>query len=100
MIPQFDIIKRIPNVFNLCSIEYPGVEADDLSPAYSEKAKKMGIAMGVPWFKTKKDFLKHGGVFFSSNFALYGDISNRVMNILAGMAVNIEIYSVDEPFLD
>lgn len=68
--------------------------------ARSKEAKQLGIQMGVPWFKTKKNFLKHGGVFFSSNFALYGDISNRVMNILAGMANNIEIYSVDEAFLD
>tara|TARA_B100000287_G_scaffold99742_1_gene91818 strand:+ start:1810 stop:3078 length:1269 start_codon:yes stop_codon:yes gene_type:complete len=68
--------------------------------ARSKEAKAMGIKMGVPWFKVKKAYLAQGGKVFSSNFALYGDISKRVMNILEGMVKRIEIYSVDEAFLD
>ena len=56
--------------------------------------------MGAPWFKVKEDFLKSGGQVFSSNFALYGDISSRVMNVLSQMSKKIEIYSIDEAFLD
>ena len=50
--------------------------------ARSAEAKKMGIGMGVPWFKVKDLFLSHGGRVFSSNFTFYGDMSARVMNIL------------------
>ncbi len=68
--------------------------------ARSKEAKKMGIAMGVPWFKVKESFLKQNGQVFSSNFTLYGDISARVMNILEGFVPRVEIYSIDEAFLD
>ena len=47
--------------------------------ARSTEAKKMGIGMGVPWFKVKKDFLAVGGQVFSSNFTFYGDMSARVL---------------------
>jgi DNA polymerase V len=60
----------------------------------------MGIKMGVPWFQVKKAYLAQGGKVFSSNFALYGDLSKRVMNILDGMVKKIEVYSIDEAFLD
>jgi DNA polymerase V len=56
--------------------------------------------MGIPWFKVKKSYLAQGGKVFSSNFALYGDLSKRVMNILEGMVKKIEVYSIDEAFLD
>ena len=46
--------------------------------ARSTEAKKMGIAMGVPWFKVRESFLKQNGKVFSSNFTFYGDISARV----------------------
>ena len=68
--------------------------------ARSKEAKAMGIKMGVPWFQIKKAYLAKGGQVFSSNFALYGDLSNRVMHVLEGMVNNIEIYSIDEAFLD
>tara|TARA_B100000945_G_scaffold282363_1_gene250697 strand:- start:171 stop:1433 length:1263 start_codon:yes stop_codon:yes gene_type:complete len=68
--------------------------------AFSKEAKKMGISMGVPWFKVKNSFLKQKGQVFSSNFAFYGDMSARVMNILEGFVPKIEIYSIDEAFLE
>ena len=68
--------------------------------ARSKEAKAMGIKMGVPWFQVKKKYLAQGGKVFSSNFPLYGDLSKRVMNILDGMVKKIEIYSIDEAFLD
>jgi DNA polymerase V len=68
--------------------------------ARSKEAKAMGIKMGVPWFQVKKAYLAQGGKVFSSNFALYGDLSKRIMNILDGMVKKIEVYSIDEAFLD
>ena len=68
--------------------------------ARSREAKAMGIKMGVPWFQIKKAYLANDGQVFSSNFALYGDLSKRVMHVLEGMVNNIEIYSIDEAFLD
>ena len=68
--------------------------------ARSKEAKAMGIKMGIPWFKVKKSYLSQGGKVFSSNFALYGDLSKRVMSILEGMVKSIEVYSIDEAFLD
>ena len=68
--------------------------------ARSTEAKKMGIAMGVPWFKVRELFLKQNGQVFSSNFTFYGDMSARVMNILEGFVPRVEIYSIDEAFLD
>jgi DNA polymerase V len=67
--------------------------------ARSAEAKKMGIGMGVPWFKVKDSFLSYGGKVFSSNFTFYGDMSARVMNILEGFVPEIEVYSIDEAFL-
>ena len=67
--------------------------------ARSAEAKKMGIGMGVPWFKVKDSFLSQGGEVFSSNFTFYGDISARVMNILEGFVPKVEVYSIDEAFL-
>ncbi len=68
--------------------------------ARSTEAKKMGIGMGVPWFKVRESFLKENGQVFSSNFTFYGDMSARVMNILEGFVPRVEIYSIDEAFLD
>jgi len=68
--------------------------------AFSQEAKRMGISMGVPWFKVKKSFLRQKGQVFSSNFAFYGDMSIRVMNILEGFVPKTEVYSIDEAFLD
>lgn len=67
--------------------------------ARSNEAKAAGIPMGAPAFKLKESFAKHNIAVFSSNYALYGDMSNRVMSILADYAPEIEIYSIDEAFL-
>tara|TARA_Y100001949_G_scaffold26870_1_gene19964 strand:- start:738 stop:1997 length:1260 start_codon:yes stop_codon:yes gene_type:complete len=68
--------------------------------ARSIEAKKMGIKMGVPWFKVKDRYIRKGGIVFSSNFAFYGDMSRRVMNILDSISPKTEVYSIDEAFLD
>ncbi len=68
--------------------------------ARSEESKLLGIKMGVPVFKIK-DIIKSNNVLvYSSNYSLYGDMSNRVMNSLKEFAPEIEIYSIDEAFLD
>ncbi len=67
--------------------------------ARSNEAKALGVPMGAPAFKYNKLFEAHGVAVFSSNYALYGDMSNRVMTILSEMSPEIEIYSIDEAFL-
>ena len=66
----------------------------------SEEAKALGITMGVPFFRVRALLKEQGGLSFSSNYALYGDMSRRVMSILSEYASGIEIYSIDEAFLD
>lgn len=66
----------------------------------SKEAKLLGIKRGSPYFKIEKILNKHGGKAFSSNYTLYGDMSARVMKTLASMVPGIEIYSIDEAFLD
>ena len=66
----------------------------------SAEAKKLGIKMGDPYFKAKKIIDKNKVKVFSSNYSLYGDISQRVMETLAHFATDIEIYSIDEAFLN
>ena len=66
----------------------------------SVEAKKIGIKMGEPYFKVK-DLAKRNNVqIFSSNYSLYGDLSRRVMKILKEFSDKVEIYSIDEAFLD
>ena len=68
--------------------------------ARSNEAKAVGIPMGVPLFQIK-DIVKEKNVkVFSSNYALYGDLSNRVMRILSQFSPNLEIYSIDEAFMN
>ena len=64
----------------------------------SNEAKKLGIPMGAPAFEYEKKFQESGIKVFSSNYALYGDMSNRVC-ILQNYTPDIEIYSIDECFL-
>ncbi|HEX8659595.1 MAG TPA: Y-family DNA polymerase [Hymenobacter sp.] len=66
----------------------------------SAEAKALGIGMGEPLFKVKHLVEQHGVVALSSNYALYGDLSHRVMSYLASQAPQMEVYSVDEAFLD
>ena len=68
--------------------------------ARSNEAKSLGIKMGAPAFKMKSLFDLHKVHVFSSNFALYGDLSKRVMQILNEGSPAIEVYSIDEAFLD
>jgi len=68
--------------------------------ARSAEVKALGIPMGVPWFQIQAEARRHGIVAFSSNYALYADMSNRVVEVLSGFSPNIEVYSIDESFLD
>ena len=68
--------------------------------ARSAEAKKLGIKMGDPYFKSKDYFRQQGVVCFSSNYELYADMSNRVMTTLEEMCPRVEIYSIDEAFCD
>ena len=67
--------------------------------ARSNEAKALGVAMEAPFFQLAPP-LRRQLVVFSSNYALYGDLSRRVMQVLAGFAPRIEVYSIDECFLD
>ena len=67
--------------------------------ARSNEAKALGIPMGAPAFEYKKLFDEKNVYVYSSNYALYGDMSARVMNILSTYTPEIEIYSIDEAFL-
>ncbi len=66
----------------------------------SNEAKALGIQMGEPYFKEKEIIVKNNVQVFSSNYSLYGDISRRVMRTLKRFNSDIEIYSIDEAFLD
>ena len=68
--------------------------------ARSNEAKTLGIKMGEPVFKIKNIIDQNKVYVFSTNFALYGDMSSRVMSLLNDMAPSLEIYSIDEAFLD
>jgi len=68
--------------------------------ARSNEAKTLGIPMGAPAFQWEHLFRKSGVAVFSSNFALYGDLSARIMSTLKDMAPRVEVYSIDEAFLD
>lgn len=66
----------------------------------SYEAKSLGIPMGAPEFKIRHQLKQEKVQVFSSNYPLYGDLSNRVMKILEGFTPNVEVYSIDEAFLD
>jgi DNA polymerase V len=68
--------------------------------ARSDEAKAMGIKMGVPAFEIKNLIERQKVYAFSSNYTLYGDISNRVVQTLSQFTDEIEIYSIDEAFLN
>jgi DNA polymerase V len=73
---------------------------DGCAISRSQEAKDLGIKMGAPWFEIRHLAQSHGLVARSSNYALYGIMSNRVMSILRDMAPGQEVYSIDESFLD
>jgi DNA polymerase V len=68
--------------------------------ARSNEAKTLGIKMGHPAFKLKNLIEEYNINVFSTNFALYGDLSKRVMNVMSTEVEKMEIYSIDEAFLD
>lgn len=68
--------------------------------ARSNEVKKLGIGMGLPAYQIQEAVDKYNISVFSSNYTLYGDMSNRVMMLLSEMAPEIEIYSIDEAFLN
>jgi DNA polymerase V len=68
--------------------------------ARSNEAKKLGIPMGAPAFKWRYAFNQHNITTFSANFEIYGDISKRITALLSTVTPRIEVYSVDESFLD
>lgn len=67
--------------------------------ARSNEAKALGIPMGAPAFQYYSFFKQKGVKVFSSNYPLYGDMSSRIMSILEQYTPNLEIYSIDEAFL-
>ncbi len=72
---------------------------DGCAVARSNEVKSLGVKMGMPWFKMKDLARQHGIQAYSSNYALYGDMSNRVTSILRDYSPDLEVYSIDESFL-
>ena len=72
---------------------------DGCAVARSNEVKALGVKMGTPWFQMKDLARQHGIIALSSNYALYADMSNRMMSVLAQYSPDQEIYSIDECFL-
>ena len=66
----------------------------------SDEAKALGFAMGEPYHLARPRLTQHDVQVFSSNYGLYGDMSRRVVQVLSGFAADVEVYSIDEAFLD
>jgi DNA polymerase V len=73
---------------------------DGCAISRSNEAKKLGIGMGEPFFQMRATVAKHNVAVLSSNFALYGDMSARVMNIIYNSMPEVEVYSIDEAFVN
>lgn len=72
---------------------------DGCAVARSAEVKALGVKIGAPWFKMQDLARQHGILAYSSNYTLYGDMSNRVATILREYSPDIEVYSIDESFL-
>ncbi|WP_353176531.1 Y-family DNA polymerase [Delftia acidovorans] len=72
---------------------------DGCAIARSNEARAIGVSMGQPWFEFRHLQHTHGLVALSANFALYGDMSDRMMSLAAGLGPTQEIYSIDESFI-
>ena len=106
--PQFALVD-VNNFYVSCERVFkPSLEGipmvvlsnnDGCAVARSNEVKSLGVKMGAPWFKMKDLTRKHGILAFSSNYALYGDMSTRVTRILRDFAPELEVYSIDESFL-
>ena len=73
---------------------------DGCAVARSDEAKALGIKMGAPLHKLKDVITRHGVRVFSSNYTLYGDISRRVVEVYEEFSPTVEVYSIDECFMD
>ncbi len=73
---------------------------DGCAVARSEEAKALGIRMGAPVFKIRDLMQRHGVKALSSNYTLYGDLSRRVVDVLHGYSPRLDVYSIDETFID
>ncbi len=73
---------------------------DGCAIARSDEAKEIGIVMGTPEFMIREQLKEHNVAVFSSNYTLYGDLSDRVMRTLTTFVPRLELYSIDEAFLD
>lgn len=73
---------------------------DGCAIARSNEARTLGIKMGEPWFEVRQRLECAGVIALSANFALYGELSGRMMAIAAGLGPAQEIYSIDESFID
>ena len=90
-------------VFNPESINRPTVvlsNNDGCVIARSQEAKALGIKMGEPFFQKKDFMIEHKFCVYSSNYNLYGDMSDRVMSVIKQYAKDVEVYSIDESFVD
>ena len=72
---------------------------DGCAVARSAEVKALGVKMGTPWFQMQDLAKQHGITAYSSNYTLYGDMSNRVVQVLRGFTPHLEVYSIDESFL-
>ena len=72
---------------------------DGCAVARSNEVKALGVKMGAPWFQMRELARQHGIVGLSSNYTLYGDMSNRMVLILRVYSPQVEVYSIDESFL-
>lgn len=72
---------------------------DGCAVARSAEVKALGVKMGAPWFQMKDLAQQHGIQAYSSNYTLYGDMSGRVVEVLRKFTPNLEVYSIDESFL-
>ncbi len=89
--------------FNTNLINRPVVvlsDNDGCAVARSNEVKALGVKMGTPWFMLKDLAKQHHIITLSSNYTLYGDMSDRVMTILRDFSPHVEVYSIDECFLD
>jgi len=73
---------------------------DGCAIALSNEAKALGIKMGAPWFQIRHLQESAGLVALSANFALYGDMSDRMMSLIGGLGHTQEVYSIDESFVE
>ncbi len=106
--PQFALVD-VNNFYVSCErVFQPRLEGvpivvlsnnDGCAVARSNEVKALGVKMGAPWFKMKDLARQHGILAFSSNYTLYGDMSNRVVSILRDFCPDMEVYSIDESFL-